>query len=406
MAEKVVAIRKVSRLEGSPASWPDTDLEVLTPQIFALLEDAGFSPAECRGKRVLIHPNLVRPNLKKIPASSTDPRVIIALAKGLRDWGAAEIQIGENPGFGFPARLAFRESGLVGIMKHLGVELCCFDEGEWCDVENPRGRLYRNIRVAKPVLDADVLINVPKLKTHMLTGISLSIKNLLGIIHDDQRMLFHRNDIIDKIVDLSFVRPPDINIIDGIWAMEGQAPFNGNSIPDFNVIMAGRDMVSVDSTAADIMGFDVQEIPHLVLAKKRIWDDATQEITIVGDSADSVRRRFKRPVLSSAGQFDTVECIECGVCNGCLSAVRHSLDKIKCEIGFEGFPEVTVVSGRPMPNKATLTQWNNHLILFGNCAAEFQFYEHGTRVKAHWIPGCPPHVLDLLNYLDTCRDPE
>jgi len=161
----------------------------------------------------------------------------------------------------------------------------------------------------------------------------------------------------------------------------------------------GDDLLAVDCTAAEIMGFDNHEIPHLNLAKKRLWDGEDRSIRILGDDLNKLKRRFKRPVLSSAGLFSSVHCVECGVCNGCLSAIRHSLDKLDFENELSTFSEVTVVSGRPMDNQMTLDRWRGDLILFGNCASGFQFYNKANRQEGHWIPGCPPHIVDLAELL-------
>ncbi len=394
-----VACLKLNNLEGSPVRFDESDLKTIRIALESLLDLIGMTASTFRGRTVLIHPNLVRPNPDRIPSSYTDPRVVIALMRLLFDAGARHVKVGENPGFGFPARQAFREAGLEEPLRKAGAEICYFDEGEWETVANPGGRLFRSIRIAKPVLECDYFINVPKWKTHMLTTVSLSIKNLLGIINDSQRMLFHRNDIIDKIVDLALVRPPDLNIIDGLWAMEGQAPFHGLPITDFGTLAAGVDMTALDITAADLMGFEPHEIPHLALARQRLWNEENRPIEYLGDAPDAIRRRFRRPVLSSAGQFFGVNVIECGVCNGCLSAVRHSLDKLQFENVIQEISPVTIVSGRAQPNHTTIEAWQGRLILFGNCAVEFQFYEHETRNQGIWIPGCPPHVLDLEKQL-------
>ncbi|HPQ39698.1 MAG TPA: DUF362 domain-containing protein, partial [bacterium] len=366
----IVASRKVQNAGGTPVSWTDHDVTELKREIEPLIGDSGFEIRSVRNQTVLLHPNLVRPHRNR-PASFTDPRLILAVAEYLLDHGARAVEIGENPGFEYAARDAFREAGLAEPLKRRGVSIRYFDEEDWIDVDNPDARLYHRIRVSKAVLDADVFVNIPKMKTHMLTGVSLSIKNLLGMIHDDDRQIFHRNDIADKVVDLLFVRPPDLNIIDGLWAMEGQAPFHGDAVVSFNVLLAGMIAPVLDAVACRIMGFDPEEVPHVQLACHRHLDgwEGLDGVSIAGSDPGEITRRFKRPVLSSMAQFQGVECIECGVCSGCLSAVRHSLDWLSAEGLISRLDKVTIVSGRPMPNRQTLTRWDGELILFGNCAA-------------------------------------
>ncbi|MBN1879155.1 DUF362 domain-containing protein [bacterium] len=395
-----VSVRKVPSPGGSPLSWDSVSINRLTDNLDDLLLTSGFDTKRVRNAVVLLHPNLVRPHRSR-PASFTDPRVILATVELFRRYDAKEIQVGENPGFGFSARRAFFEAGLLEPLTKSGVKLQFFDEGEWVSVPNPNGRLFRDVMIAKPVLETDFFVNIPKMKTHMLTQVSLSIKNLLGIINDDQRILFHRNDIADKVVDLNMVRQPDLNIVDGLWAMEGQAPFHGRTIEEFNLLVAGSHTAAVDSVCCEIMGFSPEEVPHVQLGLNRLLPGwmTQNRLELTGDSIETVRKHFKRPVLSSMGQFHGVECIECGVCNGCLSAIRHSLDWLKDEIDLSELEPVTIVSGRPMPNIKTLDTWTGQLILFGNCAAEFQFFDMARRQKAIWISGCPPHVLDLANLI-------
>jgi len=163
--------------------------------------------------------------------------------------------------------------------------------------------------------------------------------------------------------------------------MEGQAPFHGNDIHDYGGLAIGTDLVSVDSAVTKMMGFEINEIPHLMHARRELWPDGIPTIELFGSGVDALKRRFKRPVLSSIGQFPKIECIECGVCNGCLSAIRHSLDKLRFECDMTRLPTTTLVSGRPMCNQQTLLHWTGQLILFGNCAIEFQFYNVKQRQK-------------------------
>ncbi len=398
--EYLVGIKKIDDPGGSPLAWSDSTIDKLALVIGDIIEKTGFNLKTLRNASIMLHPNLVRPHTTR-PASFSDPRVILATAKLMQDVGVKEISVGENPGFGYPARKAFHESGLISHLNKMNVKTLYFDESEWMTVNNPEARLYHDVTVSKHLMDCDCFVNIPKMKTHMLTQVSLCVKNVLGVIHDDQRMLFHRNDIADKVVDLNLLRMPDLNIVDGLWPMEGQAPFHGDAIEGFNVIVAGKNAAAVDAVCCRVMGFEVNEVPHVQLALKRICNirDYNESVVVKGDSIGDVKRRFKRPVLSSMAQFGFVECIECGVCNGCLSAIRHSLDWLKMETDCSNIPVATVVSGRPMPNMNTLNRWKGELFLFGNCAAEFQFFDADRRNKGIWVPGCPPHVLDLAKLI-------
>jgi uncharacterized protein (DUF362 family) len=399
MSAAHVVVKRIQDLAGNPVAYPAEDISKIKIHLDSALRMSGYDTGKIKNSSILIHPNLVRPNPSEIPASSTDPRVILALGTLMKDYGARIVKVGENPGFGLSCRQAFILADLVEPLHAHGIAIADFDEEEWVDVPNPDAVLFRNVKVARAVLETEIFINLPKWKTHMLTGVSLAIKNLLGIIHDNQRMFFHRNDIIHKIVDLVSVRYPDLNIIEGLWAMEGQAPFHGEAVKDFGGLIVSEDILAADIVAAELMGFKRTEIPHLMVAIERLWQGNPREIIISGDDTEALRRLFKKPVLSSAGQFPGISCIECGVCNGCLSAIRHSLDKMNFEGKLGQSSGTTIVSGRSMPNQTTFGSCKGPLILFGNCAIEFQFYDLANRQQGIIIPGCPPHVLDLARIL-------
>ncbi|MBN2056161.1 DUF362 domain-containing protein [bacterium] len=379
----------------SPAAYGDGSLRLIKDMVAEALAGCGMMPGEIRGKRIMIKPNLVRPNLELQPTVSTDPRVVIALCELLVDYGG-RVTVGENPGYGFSARAAFRAGGLAWPLRRMNVDVCFFDEDLSVRIDNPRGLLLRWIYAARSLVDAELLVNVPKLKTHMHTLVSLCFKNLQGVLLDPQRRLFHREDIHQKIVDTALAFTPHLNVVDGLWAMEGQAPFFGRSIPDCNVIVAGQDMLHTDVVCARLMGVRPEEVSHLRIAAAMGFGDLDiNRRPLAGVPVESAERRFLRPVVSNAGAYPGITVIEAGACSGCMSGLRHSLDKLNFEGRLGEVGECTIFMGRPMPNTKNLRCWRGTLWLFGNCAVDLVFSHPERRLAHRFLPGCAPHVLDF-----------
>ena len=169
----------------------------------------------CRGRSVLIKPNLVR-TFPGRPGNTTDPRVILGLLRALQEHRPARLLVGENPGCGVTSVKAFAESGCGRVARLAGAELRPFDREPLAEVEVPGGVLLRRARVPRVWLEADLVINLPAMKTHLHAGVSLGIKNLHGLLVDEDRYFFHRMDVHQKMVDLLKIRPPDLTVIDGV----------------------------------------------------------------------------------------------------------------------------------------------------------------------------------------------
>jgi len=393
----IVAIAHAGQVGESPAAYTDASLNVirrLTAEVVSLATDL---PAMVRGKTVLVKPNLVRPNPKNPFAVVTDERVLFALVELLKDAGAREIWIGDNPGYGLPLAEALAQLGdFKARLAGYGARLRFFDEEEKVVVDNPEATIFSPMILPKSLLDAEVYINLPKMKTHMHALVTLGIKNQYGLILDDQRMFFHRNDLHVKMVDILYKVRPHLTLVDGIIAAQGQAPLSGSVVPDMNTLVAGEDIVAVDTVATSVMGIHPMEVAMLRLCRQEgLGETDVDRIEIRGQRIDAVRRQFTRPIISPQGAYDEVQCIEGGACNGCLSALRHSLDKLAGEGALAGNPIQSVYVGKPMPDMVNLKKLRGPLWCFGSCAADLIFSQAERKPLARFIPGCPPHILEF-----------
>lgn len=399
--KSVVYIGHRNYIGEAPNEFTHKSLDVIYDLVREVISGVVDLEKLVKGKSVVIKPNLVRPYLDLIPATITDPRVIIAVVQLSLRAGARSVFVAENPGYKFSSRAAFVSAGLDQLLPK-EAKLVSLDEEPAEVVHIPNGQVLCSVKIPKIILDADVLINLAKLKTHMHTLVSLGIKNLHGLVYDEERLIYHRNDINHKLVDLLRVVYPSLTILDGIWALEGQAPLCGKPVKDMNVIIAGTDIVAVDSVGSYLMGISPFEVTAIRIAFQYNFGTANlNDIEVRGTPLNTVTRNFLRPIVSSAGVYKNINVIEGGACLGCLSALRHSLDKLSFEQKLERLPLVTIYVGKPMPNAQNL--WNfkknnkNDLWLFGNCSIELTAQENIRQASPKIVYGCAPHVYDLYN---------
>ncbi len=241
------------------------------------------------GQRVLLKPNCIS---SKTPDSgvTTDPRIVSAVIDQLGDSGA-EIIIGEG-GAGNTSR-AFQLIGIDAVAEEKQVELVDLNQDKRVSVEITKGTALKEAGIAKTALKSDVIVNIPKMKVHHLSLVTLCMKNLMGMMLPKSVM---HSRINEKIVDLAsiFNEKIALNIVDGLVGAEVEE-VHGRPIK-MNLIIGGRDMVAVDSVAASVMGIDPGEVKYLRLAEQRgLGTSHLSDIEIVGEKIENVRREFERP---------------------------------------------------------------------------------------------------------------
>jgi uncharacterized protein (DUF362 family) len=179
-----------------------------------------------------------------------------------------------------------------------------FNKGSFRVVEVEDGMVVDGFILSEEVLKAEVLINLAKMKTHTLTGLSLCMKNLMGCILGGGRWdgnEYHWKDFSDRqkihtlgchkaIVDLNTLIHPTLNIIDGFIAQEGKSPFGGEPV-DMKTFVVGEDIVAVDATGARVMGFNPTSIGFLKIAAERRLGELNPRV--IGDEVRNIVKHFK-----------------------------------------------------------------------------------------------------------------
>lgn len=223
------------------------------------------------GKRVVLKPNLVEFHRDKV--INTNPKVVGAVIELCKREGAKEIIVAEGPGHWRNVEYLVRESGLGDVLQTHGVTFVDLNHDEPVKVPN-LGRLtgMEFLYLAQTVATAEVLISLPKLKTHHWAGATLSLKNLFGtlpgICYGWPKNELHWRGIDNSIVDIALTRTPELAIVDGIIGMEGDGPLNGTAKP-MGVLVMGHDLLAVDATCCRLMKLDPEKIGYLVLGQQK-----------------------------------------------------------------------------------------------------------------------------------------
>ena len=220
------------------------------------------------GKRVLLKPNLVE--YEPGSAINTNPSVIVGAAIAMRQAGAAEVVVGEAPGHQRDIEYLVTATGLSDHLREHRIRFVDLntDDVEWRELASNFTGIGR-MALPVSVLNADLVVSMPKLKTHHWAGMTCSMKNLFGVVpgavYGWPKNVLHQHGIYDSIVDLVATVRPGLTIVDGIVGMEGDGPIMGTP-RGFGVLAMSRDLIAADATCARVLGFDAAKLPYLETA--------------------------------------------------------------------------------------------------------------------------------------------
>lgn len=250
-----------------------------------------------KGSLIMIKPNLVSDVPEYIAnGCNTDVRLIEAVLKFLSNLDAdiviAESETGSKVK-GRRLQRALDYMGVTELASRYKFRVVNLTEDAQIPVSFNKGLILKKLNMGKTSLDADLIINLPKLKTHKYATITCALKNMFGTIPDPLRVIYHRNihktiaDINSIFIDKTFV------VLDGITCMEGQGPIYGNKI-DMNLLGFCDDMLVNDFVCANIMGFDPLQIKHINFFKSHYHDIPLDNIQMAGElKIAEVARKFQ-----------------------------------------------------------------------------------------------------------------
>jgi uncharacterized protein (DUF362 family) len=322
---------------GKPAEYTREQLDLVKGMI-AQIADQTMGGIVKAGDKVLIKINTVIP----VPADAgftTDPRMLEALIELVKEQNPGRIQIGERCAMGGDTMKAMEVCGIVEVAERTGVELCPFEHAAFDMYKIDRPISFNEFPVPRPVKEADVYIGLPKMKVHVHTTFTGAMKLQFGNLPDyDWMVRCHRDDIYQKIVNLTRAANPTWFVMDSLYACQGNGPFsphNDDLIKDFNTICGGPDPVAVDTVCEALMDWDYPgtNVPSTVLgAAEGLGTNKMDEIELTGAPLDQVKRRFRRQNTILQGQFPNVNVIMGSTCEaGCKAIVRIQLDQLQAD---------------------------------------------------------------------------
>ena len=354
------------------------------------LQPVDLSPAG--GKRVLLKPNAGRVALPGA-GITTHPDVVAAAIDAFREAGA-EVAVGESPIVGVDVREAFEATGIAAVAAQRGCPLIDMDRRRFVEVPVPEGRAIRSLRVCPEVLEFDLVVSVPVMKTHMHTGVTLAVKNMKGCLWRRSKVELHMLPAIEgsdekpidvAIADLSSVLRADLAVIDGTVGMEGLGPSAGRAKP-LGAVVVSTDPFAADAVACRLMGTEAERIPHLRLGAERgygVIDPGRLSVT-PGEWPDFISP-FAPPPENLAIEFPNVTVWDNNSCSACQSTLLLFLKRYRDRL-FEYFPAegpVNIAIGKGN------TDLPDGTLCLGNCTAN-------QRTGGIFVPGCPPVGSQIL----------
>lgn len=258
-----------------------------------------------QGDRVLIKPNICAPRSSHSGAV-TDPELVAELCRLVADCGGKP-SVGDSPIFPFPAKGAFRVAGYADFPKRYGFPMLDLDSEKSVKVRIPEGRVLDHEVISRRALETDVLINVPVMKNHVHTLVTLGLKNIKGVVPRRNKHVIHLKGLDAGIVDVNSLVRTSLVVVDAIIGMEGMlSPVNGKA-KRMNLILAGDNIVETDAVACRVMGVEPRTVSHLVQAEERGLG-RIDGAEVLGASVEAVRSRFRfydkpRTLTSMAGRM-------------------------------------------------------------------------------------------------------
>ncbi len=254
------------------------------------------------GQRVLLKPNLLSGRHQDM-AITTHPAIVKAVIMLVREAGGRPF-IGDSP-----AAIPFAKEGIDKIAEITGMkdmademDVDIIDLDEAMTVRGPDGSTFKEYEISKVAINSDLVINLPKLKTHSQMVLTSAVKNLFGCVPGTRKVQWHYKAGVDRIyfarmlVEVSQIINPALTIVDGIIGLEGDGPGSAGTPRHIGLIVTGTNCSAVDLVVSRIVGVAEDQLPTIIAAREKGVIKALNEVIILGEQISKVEiRDFKLP---------------------------------------------------------------------------------------------------------------
>jgi len=349
-------------------------------------------------RSVLLKPNAarVRPPSE---GATTNPEVVAAVIDFFRDHGVNRIAIGESPITGVKVSQSFDICGIRELAEKKRIRLLDFDNNPFKVIPVPEGRIINKIKVTCFVDEYDYVVSIPVMKTHMHTVVTLSVKNMKGMLWRRQKVVFHQiqaskeitggeRELNIAIADMATVLYPDLVVIDGSIGMEGMGPSGGDP-KGAGIIVAGENAVAADMIASRLMGINPHDVPHLRLVASH-RNTGYDDVSVLPADYLNLKSNFTPSPDKISFNYPDVEIYDEESCSACLTTIFLFLKRYHKELepyqGADG--KLHLAIGKGVRNCSPRT------IYVGNCSCMVS--DSNDCIK---VTGCPPIASQIWESL-------
>lgn len=320
---------------------------------------------------------LIKPNLNDFE-SFTSVKLIESLIQLLFDDDFKKVFIAEST-FGNEqiTEKHFQKNGYIDLANKYKIRLINLNKSDTKKIKVKKPLALEKIEIAKEVPDATKIINIPVMKVHYATGISLCLKNLKGFLSVNEKRHFHEIGLNNAILDLNSIIKTDLNIIDCTSCMERMGP-KGGDVFNMNLLITGQNIGEVDYIGSKIMEYELNEVEHINRYIK-LNNIKIEEIKTAGENLEDVIRPFKKVEMVNIIP-ESIKVFNKNACSSCVNAFLISLRFLENDANQK--LNVFMGSGNGKDNMN-----ENIKVAFGNCCDL-----KNAKIK---VKGCPPYPLDL-----------
>lgn len=307
------------------------------------------------------------------PETYTSPAVLDAVLQVLRKHGVEDLNVMENCTQGNFTRMVFAATDLGKVCRRNKAKIIYLDEQPVVEMELAAlGEKVRFPRLLAEELGDAFYLNVPRLKAHSMSVVTLGVKNQLGLMDQRDRMKNHNFNLHARLASIAQIFRPDFTLIDGVKAV-----FYGHYPPasvvdrcteTLNVLVGGVDMLAVDTVGAKILGYSVDEVPHLALAREQGWGcGRLEDIEVIGDLSRFTKRYPYHLLPEFPGDVTIIKGSERCCPEGCELNTKAVLQFLYLD--HQGKGGFTILMGKGF-DREQLEALRGPVLLAGKCAAQ------------------------------------